>query len=249
MERSLTPIAGLVEKSLIATRLDQGEPQYRLLDTTRAYALEKLEEHGELDPISLRHAEYVIQQLESQKETLSALPSAEGVAAYSWQLSNVRSALEWSFGAHGNDEIATRLAAASTQLFLELSLLIECQVWAERAIARLGDQRKNSRRDMEISTSLSFALMHTEGSSELVRKTFRSGARRCGRAGRPCLRVAASERALHVFALEYRHQCCARYRRSKQKSGLENRRITTTWRSLNRCWAPPIIWLEITSSR
>jgi predicted ATPase/DNA-binding winged helix-turn-helix (wHTH) protein len=111
-------IAGLIEKSLIATRLDQGEPQYRLLETTRAYALERLEEHGEFDPISLRHAEYVIQQVESQKEMLSALPRAERVAAYSWQLSNVRSALEWSFGSHGNDEIATRLAAASTRLFM-----------------------------------------------------------------------------------------------------------------------------------
>jgi predicted ATPase/DNA-binding winged helix-turn-helix (wHTH) protein len=116
-------IAGLVEKSLIATRLDQGEPQYRLLDMTRAYALGKLEEQGEFDPISLRHAEYVIQQFESQKEMLSALPRAERVAAYSWQLSNVRSALEWSFGSHGNDEIVTRLAAASTQLFMELSLV------------------------------------------------------------------------------------------------------------------------------
>src|SRR6202040_1717088 len=37
-------IAGLVEKSLIATRIDETQAQYRLLDTTRAYALEKLEE-------------------------------------------------------------------------------------------------------------------------------------------------------------------------------------------------------------
>jgi predicted ATPase len=96
-------IAGLVEKSLIATRIDEVQAQYRLLDTTRAYALEKLEGHGEFDAISLRHAEYVIQQLESQKQTLSALPRAERVAAYSWQLSNVRSALEWSFGSHAND--------------------------------------------------------------------------------------------------------------------------------------------------
>jgi predicted ATPase/DNA-binding winged helix-turn-helix (wHTH) protein len=165
-------IAGLIEKSLIASRLDQGEPQYRLLETTREYALEKLEEHGELDPISLRHAEYMIQQIDSQKETRLVLPGAEGVAAFSWQLSNVRSALEWSFGAHGNDEIATRLAAASTQLFLEFSLLIECRFWAERAIARLGDRRTESRRDLEISTSLSFALMHAEGSNDLIRKTF-----------------------------------------------------------------------------
>src|ERR1700704_601101 len=141
-------IAGLVEKSLIATRIDETQAQYRLLDTTRAYALEKLEEHGEFDPISLRHAEYVIQQLESQKEVLSAQPRAERVAAYSWQLSNVRSALEWSFGSHGNDEIATRLAAASTQLFMEMALLIEWQAWAEQAIARLGDQPGNSRQDL-----------------------------------------------------------------------------------------------------
>jgi tetratricopeptide (TPR) repeat protein len=87
-------------------------------------------------------------------------------------LGNIRAALEWSFGPHGDDEIATRLAAASTQLFLELSLLIECRIWAERAITRLGDQHKNSRREMEICTSLSLALIHSEGSSELVHKAF-----------------------------------------------------------------------------
>jgi predicted ATPase/DNA-binding winged helix-turn-helix (wHTH) protein len=141
-------IAGLVEKSLITTQIDETQAQYRLLDTTRAYALEKLEEHGEFDPISLRHAEYVIEQLESQKEMLSAQPRAERVAAYSLQLSSVRSALEWSFGSHGNDKIATRLVAASTRLFMELALLIEWQAWAEQAIARLGDQPGNSRQDL-----------------------------------------------------------------------------------------------------
>jgi predicted ATPase len=118
-------IAGLVEKSLIATRLDQREPQYRLLDTTRAYALGRLEEHGEFEAVSLRHAEYIIQQLESQGAMLSVLPMAERIAAYSWQLSNVRSALEWSFGTHGNDEIATRLAVASTRLLMEMALAIQ----------------------------------------------------------------------------------------------------------------------------
>ena len=198
-------IAGLVEKSLIATRVDEAQAQYRLLDTTRAYALEKLEEHAEVDVVFRRHAEYVAGYLESQRALLLAPLKAERGAAYpspsgnihpapewsfgprvnnqigtglaaasthSSQLGNIRAALEWSFGPHGDDEIATRLAAASTQLFLELSLLIECRVWAERAIARLGDQHKNSRRVMEISTSLSLALMHSEGSTELVRKAF-----------------------------------------------------------------------------
>jgi predicted ATPase/DNA-binding winged helix-turn-helix (wHTH) protein len=146
-------IAGLVEKSLIATRIDEAQAQYRLLDTTRAYALEKLEEHGEFDPISLRHAEYVVQQLESQKEMLSAQSRAERVAVYSRQLSNVRSALEWSFGSHGNDEIATRLAVASTQPFMELSLLTEWQGWAEQAIARLEGRYRDSCHEIEVSAS------------------------------------------------------------------------------------------------
>jgi predicted ATPase len=171
-EEIFDAVAGLVEKSLIATRIDESQAQYRLLDTTRAYALEKLEEHAEVDVVLRRHAEYVAGYLESQRAALLALLKAEGASAHSSQLGNIRAALEWSFGPKGDDEIATRLAAASTKLFLELSLLIECRVWAERAIARLGDQHKNSRRELEISTSLSLALMHSEGSSELVREAF-----------------------------------------------------------------------------
>jgi predicted ATPase/DNA-binding winged helix-turn-helix (wHTH) protein len=165
-------IAGLFEKSLLETRLDQGQPQYRFLHTTRAYALGKLEEHAELDLVSARHAECVAEQLESERTTVLALPKAERFTIHAGQLGNVRAALEWSFGPQGDDEVATRLAAASMPLFMELSLLIECRVWAERAIIRLGDQHKNSRREMEIYASLSLALMHTEGSSQRVREAF-----------------------------------------------------------------------------
>jgi predicted ATPase len=52
-------IAGLVEKSLIATRMDEPQAQYRLLDMTRAYALEKLAERAEVDVVFRRHAEYI----------------------------------------------------------------------------------------------------------------------------------------------------------------------------------------------
>jgi predicted ATPase/DNA-binding winged helix-turn-helix (wHTH) protein len=194
-------IAGLVEKSLIA-QVDEARAQYRLLNTTRAYALEKLEEHAEGDVVFRRHAEYVAGYLESQRAALlkaesgAAYPApsgnidptpewsfgargngqvAAGVAAASThasQLGNIRAALEWSFGPKGDDEIATRLAAAATRLFLELSLLIECRIWAERAIARLADQHKDSRWEMEIYMSLSLALMHSEGSGETVRTAF-----------------------------------------------------------------------------
>jgi predicted ATPase/DNA-binding winged helix-turn-helix (wHTH) protein len=73
-------IAGLVEKSLIATRIDETQAQYRLLDTTRAYALEKLEEHGEVDVVLRRHAEYVAGYLESQRVALLALAKSRSLS-------------------------------------------------------------------------------------------------------------------------------------------------------------------------
>ena len=66
-------VAGLVEKSLLATRIDETQTQYRLLDTTRAFALEKLEEHAEVDVVLRRHAEYVAGHPESQRVVLLAL--------------------------------------------------------------------------------------------------------------------------------------------------------------------------------
>src|ERR1700754_4993835 len=164
-------IAGLVEKSL-ATRIDETQAEYRLLDTTRAYALEKLEEHAEVDAVFRRHAEYVAGYLESQREALLPLPQAERVAVRSRQVSDVRAALEWSFGPRGDPEIATRLAVPANQLLLELSLLTECQLWSERAIALLGSQHPDSRREMEICATLPFALMYTEGNNQRVRAAF-----------------------------------------------------------------------------
>ncbi|WP_051346539.1 winged helix-turn-helix domain-containing protein [Bradyrhizobium sp. th.b2] len=73
----LEAIAGLVEKSLIATQIDETQAQYRLLDTTRAYALEKLEEYAEVDVVVRRHAEYAAAYLESQRVAPLATECAE----------------------------------------------------------------------------------------------------------------------------------------------------------------------------
>src|SRR5258707_1043339 len=89
-------IAVLVEKSLIATRIDETQGQYRLLDTTRAYALEKLEEHAEVGVVFRRHAEYVAGYLESKRGALLALAKAERAAACPNPSRNIRPAPEWS---------------------------------------------------------------------------------------------------------------------------------------------------------
>src|ERR1700721_2747466 len=99
-------------KSLIATRIDETQALYRLLDTTRAYALEKLEEHAEVDIVLRRHAEYVAGYLESQRAVLLALLKAErGAAAYPSPSGNIQP--EGSFGPGGNNQIATGGGAAA----------------------------------------------------------------------------------------------------------------------------------------
>ena len=51
-------VANLVAKSLVSASMESTGARYRLLDTTRAYALEKLEESGERERVMRRHAEY-----------------------------------------------------------------------------------------------------------------------------------------------------------------------------------------------
>jgi predicted ATPase len=108
-------IAGLVEKSLIATRIDETPAQYRLLDTTRAYALEKLEEHAEVDVVSRRHAEYIAGYIEAQRAALLALSKAKRGAVHPGPPGNVLPASERSFGRSGKNQSAIESVVASSR--------------------------------------------------------------------------------------------------------------------------------------
>jgi tetratricopeptide (TPR) repeat protein len=150
----------------------QGGPFYRLLDTTRAYALEKLVSSGEHDSIAERHASFLVQILQGNPVNLFDLESAEAPAdALRDCLGNIRAALEWSFGPNGNDQTAIGLAAAASRLFLAMSLLLECRKWMERAIDRMVGGC-DPRHQMEVHAALALSLMYTEGNSEQVREAF-----------------------------------------------------------------------------
>src|SRR6266550_7480310 len=165
-------LGNLVNKSLIGVWTSSRGPCYRLLDTTRAYALEKLATSGEQDPIAERHASFSIQMLESNPVNLFDLEFTEAAAnAVRDHLGNIRAALEWSFGPNGNDRTAIRLAAAASQLLLAMSLLLECRAWMEKAIDRRTPDC-DPRDQMEIHASLALSMMLTTGNSERVREAF-----------------------------------------------------------------------------
>jgi len=143
-----------------------------LLDTTRAYALEKLAASGEQGCIAERHAGFSIQMLESNPVNLFDLESTEAAAnAVRDYLGNIRAALEWSFGPSGKNSTAIRMAAAAAQVFLAMSFFMECRGWMERSIDRMAADC-DPRDQMEIHASLALSLMFTAGNSERVREAF-----------------------------------------------------------------------------
>src|SRR5258708_5559200 len=165
-------VENLVNKSLLVAWPGYREMLYRLLDTTRSYALEKLGLSGEHHSIAARHANFSIQLLEGSRGSLFDLERAEAPAgALPDYLGNIRAALEWSFGPDGNDSTAIRTAAAAAQLFLAISLFVECRGWMERAIDRMAADC-NPRDQMGIHASLALSLMFTAGNSERVRDAF-----------------------------------------------------------------------------
>jgi len=60
-------ISSLVAKSLLSAEAQHGEMQYRQTHVTRAFAIEKLIEHGELEHALGRHAEYFIELVEHEQ--------------------------------------------------------------------------------------------------------------------------------------------------------------------------------------
>ncbi|MES0099843.1 winged helix-turn-helix domain-containing protein [Mesorhizobium sp. M0019] len=153
-------VGSLVEKSLIEASIDSQGASYRLLDTTRSYALEKLIASGEHDSIATRHANHSIQMLEANS---TASKDTQLMKDY---LGNVRAALEWSFGPGGSDELAIRLAAAAGPLFLAMSLLTECREWMAIAVKRLDVANLGTRREMIIQSALASCLMFTGGMTD-----------------------------------------------------------------------------------
>ena len=96
-------IENLVNKSLIVAWPGYRGMLYRLLGTTRSYALGKLAESGEHHSVAMRHASYLSQSLENNRDNLFDLEHGRSPAdATQHYFADIRAALEWSFSRDGN---------------------------------------------------------------------------------------------------------------------------------------------------
>jgi len=153
----------LVAKSLVAADVRGAKPRYRLLEITRAYALEKLAEAGEAEAVARRHADYYLGLLEAAASAPVKSAECDRYAAFAAEIDNLRAALEWAFARGGDAALAVTLAAASGPVWLEMSLLTECRRWMEAAISKLADaDAVGTRQEMTLQTALGLSLIYTQ---------------------------------------------------------------------------------------
>jgi predicted ATPase len=157
-------VAKLVAKSLVKWGGGEAPAQYRLLETTRAYALEKLTESGEFDAVARRHAAYYRDLFERAETEWETLPTSEWLAAYGPRIDNVRAALEWAFSPNGDASIGVALTVVAVPLWMHLSLLDECRGHVERALSILESRStRGTREEMRLYAALGASLIYTRG--------------------------------------------------------------------------------------
>ncbi|HEX3497904.1 MAG TPA: winged helix-turn-helix domain-containing protein, partial [Stellaceae bacterium] len=155
----------LVAKSLVAADLGGATGRYRLLETTRAYALEKLVQSGEFEQVARRHAEYYRDLFERAEAELQTRPASEWLAAYSRWIDNLRAALDWAFSPAGDVPVGVALTIAAVPLWIQLSLVQECRVRVERALASLvlPEAGRSASQEMKLYAALGASLLYSKG--------------------------------------------------------------------------------------
>jgi predicted ATPase/DNA-binding winged helix-turn-helix (wHTH) protein len=157
-------LARLVAKSLVLADIRGESPHYRLLDTTHAYASEKLHAGGEYPGAARRQATYYIGFFASAEADSEVRAQAEWLTIYGRHIDNVRTSLDWAFSSGGDPQVGAALTAAAVPLWVQLSLLSECRERTELALARLDPAAADAPRlRMQLSAARGWSLMYGVG--------------------------------------------------------------------------------------
>jgi predicted ATPase/class 3 adenylate cyclase len=138
-EAGLDTLESLLENNLLRhEERPYGERRFRMLETIREYAGERLDELGERDTMRRRHGEWMVAWASDRR-----LMRREAVYLGDWEresdeLENVRAALTWTREA-GEIELELRLVTAMGGYWGISGSLTEGRAWLEDALTRAGD--------------------------------------------------------------------------------------------------------------
>jgi predicted ATPase/class 3 adenylate cyclase/DNA-binding CsgD family transcriptional regulator len=125
----------LVDKSLVVADDAGGRTRYRLLETVRQYALEKLGESGEADAVRARHRDHYT-ALAALLDAPAASDYEQGIEQANIEIDNLRAAFGWS-NENSDIEIAMRLASSLQPLWQGWGRIREGLAWFDAAVTYL----------------------------------------------------------------------------------------------------------------
>lgn len=131
-------LMSLIEKSLVVTERGDRELRYRLLESTRDYARQKLGPDA-IRAGQRRHADYYRARWGHAAAEWERMPGEQWLQRYGSDIDEVRAALQCAFGTHGDLEVGIDLVANSHVMWGELGLTCEHRRWVEEALARAGE--------------------------------------------------------------------------------------------------------------
>jgi predicted ATPase/DNA-binding winged helix-turn-helix (wHTH) protein len=159
--------ANLVAKSLVALDSSDAATRWSLLETIRAYALEKLTMDDEAGTVARHHATYYRDLFAPPASGARSRLSDDDLTHHVREIDNVRAALDWSFSSAGDPAIGVDITAAYAPVWLHLSLMAECRERCECALLNLDPHATvNNRLRMRLNIFLSRALFVTLGPAE-----------------------------------------------------------------------------------
>lgn len=167
----LDAVAGLVAKSLLIREDARGAPRYRLLATTRAYALRQLENNGECKAAALAHARFFHTLFMQAPAGRFDARAAAWLEAVRHELGNLRAALDWAFSPSGDKTVGIALAAVAVPCLFDLSLVDECCERARVALAAARDPDVGPVSDdtrMRLLAAFAVALAYTANATQAV---------------------------------------------------------------------------------
>ena len=115
----------LVAKSLVAPGRGDDPDMRRLLDTTRAYAGQKLDEAEERNAVSRRHARWLAGLLVEADSAWNRMSRQQWMSRYSPLIDDIRAALDWAFTPDGDVMLGVDLTIAGFAIGRQMLLVDE----------------------------------------------------------------------------------------------------------------------------
>ena len=133
-ENILELLTHLVDKSLVAVIEEETvEARYRLPETIRQYARDKLFESGEAEQIRDRHLDYFLHFVETAEPKLRSAEQLEWLERLEAEYDNLRTALAWSLESRKSDHVL-RLAGALCYFWVLRGIFSESYKWLNDAL-------------------------------------------------------------------------------------------------------------------